>query len=129
MAAAKRRPTFKVARRRGISPALKKAKAQLASSRKRARGLAVKAKGNTASLKSSGIVVAGGAASGALDAYMPLVAGIDSRYVVGVAAVAAGTFAFKGMWGSVLTLAGAGILAAAASETVSDMLLIEEVAA
>lgn len=112
--------------RRGMSPALKKARAQLQASRKRAASLARNAKGKSGDVKTAGIVVAGGAASGALDAYLPTIAGIDSRWILGAAAVGAGAFAIKGSWGSALLLAGSGILAAAASEGVSMMLVTEE---
>jgi hypothetical protein len=57
---------------------------------------------------------------------MPQIAGIDSRLILGGVAVAAGIWGLKGKTGSALVLAGAGMLAAAASDYTANAIAPSE---
>jgi hypothetical protein len=110
-------------RRFGPSPALKKARAQLATSRRALSSTRAKAKagGYGSKLEQTGATVAGGAISGVIMAKYPLVGGMDTRLVVGGAAVAAGMWGVKGKTGAYLSCAGNGLLACSVSDYVQAM--------
>lgn len=114
--------TYAPPRRTGPSPALKKAQAKLASLRSTHAKLRRSVKGQGGTLTNSAVVVGGGAASGFIEGFFPEgIMGFDPRYIVGGGLVAAGVWGVKGNWGTWLTFAGAGVLAAAAAETVGNV--------
>lgn len=121
------RRRYAVARRatraRGPSPALKKAKAALARSRASARKLRAQAKGAGGVLETSLSVTGGGAAAGAVTAYLPAIGPVDTRAVIGTLAVAAGAFGLSGKAQCYAVNAGAGMLATFAHDMVADLLV------
>ena len=107
--------------RRGPSPALNSARNQIASLRTRLKTVRAKARNNqTGSMEGSVAIVAGGAAAGAVQAYYPDVAGIDSRLIGGAAFILLGTYGMEGRTGALTTLAGAGMLAGYVQDFVAD---------
>lgn len=113
----------KIARRRGPSPALNNARNQIANLRSRLTKVRRAAKNNQAgAMEGSIAIVAGGAAAGAAQTYMPDVAGVDTRLAAGGALLLLGTYGLEGKPGALTTLAGAGMLACWAQDMTADML-------
>lgn len=117
------KPKEKTARRSlANSPKYKSLQAQASRSAARLRATSKQLKSERGGdLVSAGAVVVGGAASGVVQGKFPSIAGIDTRWILGAGAVAAGCFAVKGKVGGYACLAGAGMLAAAASEYTAAM--------
>ncbi len=108
-------------RRFGPSPALKKARAQLTSTRRSLAASRKAAKGGGKVERTIGTVM-GGATSGAIKAKYPDVGGFDTRLPVAAAAWAASMWAVKGKPGAYLACAADGMLACVASDLIHDQL-------
>lgn len=109
------------------SATLNKYKQQIAAARSRSTRLAKKVKAERGGdLKKAAIVVAGGAASGAVSAKLPSIGPVQTPALLGAALVGAGCFAVKGQMGGTLCLLGAGMLAASANDAVAGMFISDE---
>ncbi len=109
------------------SPKLRKTEASLARARSQLRKARAGAKGAQPVLMEAAAVTAGGAAAGAVEAYMPDgIMGIDTSLIAGLGLVAAGVYLNTGsgnvQTAKVTTCLGSGMLAAWAADLTSGML-------
>lgn len=109
------------------SPYVSRLREQLATANEARKTALAKARGNVAgkgnTLMAAGIVASGGVTAAVVNKYLPEDAiGIDNRWIAGGGLVAAGAFAVGGKPGMALILNGAGCLACAVEDAVSDML-------
>ena len=108
------------AKRRRTSPALNKAKAQIARYRKKMSVLRKEVKGSTKhgaeTVTCAALVSGGGAASGIVELYYPQTFGIDTRLIGGVALVGIGAIQKEGKAGSIMAMLGSGMLACVAAD-------------
>jgi hypothetical protein len=100
---------------------LRSANEALGKAKQAGRGAIARTGGKGDAVISSVVVVGGGAVGGVLTARYPDIGGFDSRWVLGALMVAGGIFGLKGKPGAYLTLAGAGVLASAASDKGQEM--------
>lgn len=103
--------------------ALKKAESALASTRARLAAVKKNAGGKGMAVEHGIATIGGGAASGALQVYLPEVAGFDSRIPVGAGLFALGLFGpLSPRIGGDVMSAAAGMLACVAEDMVEDAL-------
>ena len=131
--ATRRRRRGTVARRktrRGPSPALKKAQAQVQGLRSRIRnirsngtGVAAVQANTKVAAQTAAFVAGGGVAAGAVQAYYPNVAGMDTRLVGGLALIATGAMFLKGDVGAAAVCVGAGMLAGQLQDFTAETLI------